>query len=56
MPIPIAFQLALGPTGDEYAESIDMTTVLGMRPLPASERPAGSAENGSPNRSRERKC
>lgn len=34
MPIPLAFQLAmLGPTGTEYADSLDMTIAAGLRSL-----------------------
>ena len=57
MPIPLVFQLPLlGPTGEEYMDSIDMTTVLGLRPLATGERPGTSASNVSSNQARDRKC
>ena len=55
MAIPTEFQLPLlGPMGSEYAESVDMTTIIGLRPIPCVERPRTTSQNGSrdqaPNR------
>lgn len=55
MAIPAGFQLPLlGPVGNEYADSVDMTTILGLRPQTSAERPTSSTENGSRNHNRER--
>ena len=46
MAIPTEFQLPLlGPIGSEYADSIDMTTIAGLRPIPCVERPRTTTPN-----------